>query len=240
MTLRIIDIETTGTDPASDAIVEIASVDLLADGTIANRQSTLVRPGIPVPPEASAVHHLIDEDLADAPRLMDALHLFRGADAYVAHNAAFERSFLGPLLGEATWVCTYKGALRIWPDLLSHSNQALRYRLGFVNPFGIDRHTLSPHRALSDTIVTAAVFTEVIKHASWPELVQWSSEPALLSVLRFGKHRGERFDAVPEDYLRWIVEGQNELREEVKSSAHYWLEKRTSSGAAIAQAAAEV
>jgi len=110
--------------------------------------------------------------------------------------------------------------------MLSHSNQALRYRLGFVNPFGIDRHTLSPHRALSDAIVTAAVFTEVIKHASWRDLVQWSNEPALLSVLRFGRHRGERFDAVPEDYLHWIVEGQNELSEDVKASARYWLIKR--------------
>jgi exodeoxyribonuclease X len=226
MTVRVIDIETTGTDPATDAIVEIASVDLLADGTIANRQSTLVRPGIPMPPEASAVHQLIDEDLAGAPPLMDVVNLFRGADAYVAHNADFERGFLEPLLGEATWVCTYKGALRIWPDLLAHNNQALRYRLGLVNPFGIDRHALSPHRALSDAIVTAAVLTEVIKHAPWPELVKWSSEPALLSVFRFGKHRGERFDAVPENYLRWIVEGQNELGEDVRASARYWLEKR--------------
>jgi hypothetical protein len=56
--------------------------------------------------------------------------------------------------------------------------------------------------------------------------VRWSSEPALLGVFRFGKHRGERFDAVPEDYLRWIVEGQNELREEIKHSARYWLERR--------------
>jgi hypothetical protein len=79
-------------------------------------------------------------------------------------------------------------------------------------------------------MVTAAVFTEVIKHASWPELVLWSSEPALLSVLRFGKHRGERFDAVPEDYLRWIVEGQNELSEDVKASARYWLDRWDSSG----------
>jgi DNA polymerase III subunit epsilon len=47
MTLRIIDIETTGTDPATDAIVEIASVDLLKDGTIAHQHSTLVRPPIP-------------------------------------------------------------------------------------------------------------------------------------------------------------------------------------------------
>jgi exodeoxyribonuclease X len=117
------------------------------------------------------------------------------------------------------------------PDLVAHNNQALRYRLGFVHPFGIDRRTLSPHRALSDAIVTAAVFTEVAKHATWPELVQWSSERALLSIFPFGKHRGGRFDAVPEDYLRWIVEGQNELREEVKASARYWLEKRASNGA---------
>jgi exodeoxyribonuclease X len=87
-------------------------LNLREDGTIANQQSTLVRPGIPVPPESSAVHHLIDEDLAGAPPLME---LFKDADAYVAHNADFERSFLGPLLGDATWVCTYKAALRIWP-----------------------------------------------------------------------------------------------------------------------------
>jgi hypothetical protein len=116
-----------------DAIIEIASIDVLSDGTITDQVSTLVRPG-PIPPEASGVHHLIDEDLADAPPLMHAIHLFRGADAYVAHNADFEQGFLGPLLGEATWLCTYKCALRIWPDLPAHNNQALRYRLGFVNP----------------------------------------------------------------------------------------------------------
>ena len=230
MTVRVIDIETTGTDPETDAIVEIASVDLLKDGTITNQRSTVVRPPIPVPPESSAVHHLLDEDLAFAPQLDDVLGQFEGADAYVAHNADFERAFLERRLGDALWICTYKASLRIWPDLLSHSNQALRYRLGLVNPFNIDRHTLSPHRALSDAIVTAAVFQEIVKHASWRELVRWSNEPALLSVFGFGKHRGERFDAVPEDYLRWIVEGQNELREEVKASARYWLDRRSSNG----------
>jgi hypothetical protein len=63
----------------------------------------------------------------------------------------------------------------------------------------------------------------MLKRAKWSELVQWSAEPALLTVLGFGKHRGERFDAVPEEYLRWIVEGQNELREEIKFSARHWL-----------------
>jgi hypothetical protein len=43
----------------------------------------------------------------------------------------------------------------------------------------------------------------------------------------------ERFDAVPEDYLRWIVEGQNELSDSVKASARYWLEKRATAQAAL-------
>ena len=77
MTVRIIDVETTGTDPTKDAIIEIGSVDLVADGSITNQQSTLVRPGIPVPPESSAVHHLINADVAGAPPIMEVVSLQR-------------------------------------------------------------------------------------------------------------------------------------------------------------------
>lgn len=115
MTVRCIDIETTGTDPAKDVIVEIASVDLQRDNTIANFRETLVNPGITMPATASAVHHLIDADLAAAPPLEAVMDQFTGADAYVAHNCSFERSFLDSYLGEPTWVCTYKCALRVWP-----------------------------------------------------------------------------------------------------------------------------
>src|SRR5262245_19307069 len=227
MTVRVIDCETTGTDAAVDAVIEIASVDVLADGTITNRQEALICPPIPVPPEASAVHHLLYQDLTGKPAFADVVPMFAGAQAYVAHNADFEQAFLAEHLGaDALWVCTLKCALRIWPDFPVHSNQALRYRLGLASPFGIDRHTLNPHRALSDAIVTAAVFVELTKRAKWSDLVRWSAEPALHTRLPMGRHRGERFDAVPEDYLRWIVEGRNELREEIKASAAYWVEKR--------------
>jgi DNA polymerase III epsilon subunit-like protein len=60
------DIETTGIDPATDAIIEIASVDMVRDG-ITNAMDTLVRPTKPIPPGASAVHHIVDEDVANAP-----------------------------------------------------------------------------------------------------------------------------------------------------------------------------
>jgi exodeoxyribonuclease X len=234
MTIRVIDIETTGLDPAMDAIVEIASVDVLSDWTIANQHEAIVCPPVPIPPEASAVHHLMDEDVAGKPPLREVLELFEGADAYVAHNCAFEQSFLGDHLGRVTgreaWVCTYKCALRTWPDWPSHSNQALRYRLGLANPFGIARATLNPHRALADAIVTAAVFVEVMKLAKWPDLLRWSAEPALHTKLGFGKHKGQRYDAVPQDYLEWIL--RSDLDEGVKFSARHWLDKKKSTSEA--------
>jgi exodeoxyribonuclease X len=222
--IRVIDIETTGTDPTSAAVVEIASVDVTADGAIINEQDDYVCPPHPIPPEASAVHHILDEDVAGMPTLLEVIPSFRGADAYVAHNADFERAFIGDHLGQATWVCTYKCALRLWPDLKSHSNQSLRYQLGIVKPFGIDRRDLIAHRALSDAIVTAALFVEMIKHAKWVDMVQWSAEPALHTRFSFGKHRGERYDAHL-DYCEWML-GQATMDEGAKFSARYWLGKQ--------------
>ena len=49
---------------------------------------------------------------------------------------------------------------------------------------------------------------------------------ALLIDLRFGMHRGERFDAAPEEYLRWIAEGNHDLSEDVRFSARCWLDRR--------------
>ena len=56
--------------------------------------------------------------------------------------------------------------------------------------------------------------------------MRWSYEPALLTYLRFGMNRGERFDTFPEDYLLWILEGNHDLSEDVRFSARYWLKRR--------------
>jgi exodeoxyribonuclease X len=225
--IRVIDIETTGLDPASDAIIEIASVDMVRDGGITNAIDTLVRSTKPIPPGASAVHHIIDEDLQNAPQLAEVIERFRGADYYVAHNCEFEHGFFsaqGIELGP--WICTYKCALRVWPELDGHSNQELRYALGRAAPFpGFDRNKISPHRAAFDVVVTAAIFEELIKRARWSDLVQWSNEPALYTRFHFGKYRGKRYDEIAAsdpDYLQWIVE-KSELEEGIKHSARYWL-----------------
>jgi exodeoxyribonuclease X len=226
MVVRVIDIETTGMDPATDAIIEIASVDLVKGGGVTNARSTYVAPGRPIPPLASAVHHITDEDLRDAPPLAEALPMFTGADVYVAHHCAFEQDFLTrhqtwPL---TPWVCTHKCALRVWPDLPGHKNQELRYLLGLAAPYGISRAQILPHRAASDVLITAAILEELMKQVRWGQLVEWSFEPPLHTRLHFGRHRGERYDAVPVDYLAWIA--KSDLKDDVKHSAQYWLKQR--------------
>jgi exodeoxyribonuclease X len=224
--IRCLDIETTGLEPVKDDIVEIAAVDLRPDGTVVDITETLVKPRATISPLASAVHHLVRDDLAAAPNIENAIVQFTGAQAYVAHNCSFEQGFLERYLGRQLWICTYKSALRVWPDFEAHSNQALRYQLGLVNPLGFERGKLVPHRALSDSVVTGAILIELLKHAPWKQLVSWTDEPALMTVLGFGKHRGQRFDAVPRDYLRWMAEAPNSLTKTAKFSARYWLDKR--------------
>ena len=230
-----LDIECTGLDPSKDAIIEIAAVDILPDYSIDNHRSHLVCPPLPISPEASAVHQIIDADVAGKPPLREVIEAYSGACAIVCHNASYERSFLGDQLGPSrktgqppAWICTYKSALRVWPDFPSHNLGSLRYRLGMVTPFGIERSMLSPHRALSDAIVTAAIFVELLKHARWSQLAMWSNEPALHTIFTFGKYRGRKYaEIATEDssYLDWIIT-KSELDADTKFSAQHALQQR--------------
>jgi exodeoxyribonuclease X len=124
------------------------------------------------------------------------------------------------------FICTYKCALRVWPELEGHSNQELRYALGRATPLpGFERGAISPHRAAFDVVVTAAVFEELLQHARWSELVQCSGEPALHTRVHFGKYRGKRYEEIAASdpaYLQWIIE-KSELEDGIKHSARHWL-----------------
>lgn len=229
MVIRVIDIETTGIDPEVDRIIEIASVDARRDGKPTNPMSSMVNPGMLIPPLSSAVHHIVDADVRHADPIDKVIGVFKGADIYVAHNAAFEKSFLTRYLGNVKWLCTYKCALRLWPDFESHSNQALRYLLGYPRPFDLPLSELDPHRALPDCYVTAAVLIEVLQEANeqettFAELMEWSEQPALKTRMTFGKHKGKRFDEATRDYLEWLL--RSDMDEDTKFSARHWLSER--------------
>jgi ATP-dependent DNA helicase DinG len=94
--LAFLDVETTGFDPARDAVIEIAV--LVARGPeVVARFSTLVDPERPVPREATQLTGIDDAAVAGAPRLGSAiaevLDLIGDRDV-VAHNSTFDEAFV--------------------------------------------------------------------------------------------------------------------------------------------------
>ena len=57
------DTETTGTKSDKDRVIEIALFDPERDVA----WSTFIQPGCPIPPDATAIHHITDEMVAAAP-----------------------------------------------------------------------------------------------------------------------------------------------------------------------------
>ena len=224
---RILDVETTGTDPINDRIVEIGYCNL-RDSVVGEPGSVLINPGRPIPPEASAIHHITDSDVVNAKTLEDVTPFKASSDlVYAAHNAVFDRQFLKPEhVGDLPWICTYRCALRLWPEAPRHNNQTLRY---WLKPDGLVRERAEPsHRAGPDAYVTAHILREMLKLASVEQLIQWSNEPALLVTCYFKAHKGKPWKDVPADYLQWIV--KQDMDPDVLFTARYWLEKRSSGG----------
>lgn len=90
------DVETTGTIPGNDSIIEIGAVRFV-DGVVDSVFSTLIDPKRPIPPGASQVNGIYDEMVKGKPvieDLLDSLADFCGEDIMVAHNANFDAQFL--------------------------------------------------------------------------------------------------------------------------------------------------
>lgn len=197
----VIDTETTGVD--EDArLVEIGAVVLSRDeddNIEKYPKSDLVNPGIPIPPTASAIHHITDDMVADMPAARDVFQDYC-YDYYVAHNAAFDLRFLEHLGGR--WICTMKCAYEKWHDAPGYSNQVLRYWLDLPSP---PERAGYPHRALYDSYVTAELFMRLMDEGMGiSEMLKISARPRLLREIPFGKHAGTKFTDLPPDYIDWM------------------------------------
>jgi DNA polymerase III subunit epsilon len=94
--IALLDVETTGRDASSDRVVELGIV-VGRGGEVIRRHNWLVNPGIPIPEQASAVHHITDDMVASSPRFeaiaAEVAAALRGC-VPAAYNAMFDRAFL--------------------------------------------------------------------------------------------------------------------------------------------------
>jgi exodeoxyribonuclease X len=200
-------LETAGSGPHD--VCEIGWQDVVqdADGLWRlneERGALFVNPGRAITPDTMAIHHILDDQVAGAPFWKTVapgvLRPQGGVAALAAHRAAFEQRYCRPdLTGGAPWVCTWKCALRLWPDLPRFSNQMLRY---LRRPKGLDHETgLPAHRAMPDAYVTAHHLRDMLNAAPLEQLVAWSDEPGLLPRVPAGPNRGKAWRDLPSDAL---------------------------------------
>jgi len=68
--LIFFDLEATGVSVSDDRIVDIAMIRKQPDGT-QDSLTSLVNPGVPIPKEATAIHHITDAMVAGAPTIKE-------------------------------------------------------------------------------------------------------------------------------------------------------------------------
>ena len=223
-TVLVLDSETTGVDHTKDRVVEIAGVEVdVKKKRVTTAFDALVNPGIPIPPVAMGIHHILDKDVRRKPDLASAIELWIKTRNYpftpAAHNAEFDRGFLP--VGTDDWICTWRCANHIWPGLSSYSNQSLRYQLKlFREP---EERAMPPHRAPADAWVTAHILIRMLKeNYSADRLLELTKSPILLRTVHFGAHRGKKWSEVPRDYLRWVLSRPDFNSDVVHTARHHY------------------
>lgn len=227
--IRVIDLETAGNGANDVCEIGWQDVALADDGrwvVTDERGALFVNPGRPITADTMAIHHILDEQVADAPLWKEVAPIVLrpegGVMALAAHRAAFEQRYCtARLSGGRPWICTWKCALRIWPELPRFSNQMLRYQRmpeGLVHEIG-----LPAHRAMPDAYVTAHHLRDMLNVVTLKELLRWSAEPGLLPRVPAGPDRGKAWARLTSDALVGYLQDRDN---DVRFSAQTELAKR--------------
>jgi DNA polymerase-3 subunit epsilon len=188
------DLETTGIQPETDAVVEIGAVKFV-DGLPQTPFSTLVDPQRPIPPDAQVVHGISDAEVRGQPLLRDLLPKladYCGDLPLVAHNGRFDFKFLeaavkrekvkapgGPLLD------TFSLSKKVFPGLLNYRLETLTRHFEFPNTVF--------HRAAEDAEYCGKIFLRILETLEKNRIS--TSVPSLLNLSEMKEMRLPKFSA---------------------------------------------
>jgi len=170
----VLDLETTGMDPAKDRVVSVGAVRV-AEGRVRLGDSfaELVNPGRDIPAEAVKVHGITPHKIAHARHAAEVFEDwlgFLGTDILVAHYARFDLHFINRVMRERygfalqslvidTVLMCQATVLPGDPYGISRRQKACR--LGALAArFGIT--TQERHTALGDALITALIFQRML------------------------------------------------------------------------------
>jgi DNA polymerase-3 subunit epsilon len=169
MNFTSIDFETANRSRAS---ICAAAMAVFENGTLTDSPYWLVRPpkghGWFLEEFTEGCHGLTWFDVQDAPEFSaiapEFLERLSRADIVIAHNATFDIGALRATLDhfglpcpEFDYLCTYRVAERIWPELPNHQLSTLAAYIG---------HEFRHHHAKFDAEAAGQVLLAMMKHAN--------------------------------------------------------------------------
>ncbi len=203
-----IDCESTGLEPATDRIIEIAVALFTFDGIIDFFES-LIFPNCDIPQKSQEIHKISKEMLEGKPTidqiLPQILKMIQG-HVLVGHgigfdialiNAEAKRHQIPSKIEEQPFLDTLRMA-RLYGESPSNSLQQLRQH------FNIQPE--EAHRAMSDVAINIEVFKHLAKpYTKTEEVFTVLKKPIRLKAMPLGKHKGRKFDEIPLEYLIWAA-----------------------------------
>lgn len=227
--LVFIDLETTGIDVVNDRIVEMAVLKILPNG----KQELKVRrinPTIPIPPEATSVHSITDEDVKNEPTFKEVAkslaQFMEGCDLAGFNSNKFDFPLLAEEFLRADVDFDFRKRKFIDVQTIFHKME--KRTLEAAYKFYCNKELEGAHGAEVDTVATFEVLKAQLER--YPELensVDFLAEFSThnqnvdfagriiydengVETFNFGKHKGksvvEIFQKEP-SYYAWMMNG---------------------------------
>ncbi|MDL2256384.1 3'-5' exonuclease [Parabacteroides sp. OttesenSCG-928-K15] len=227
--LVFFDLETTGINIVKDRIVEISYVKVFPNGKEESK-TYRINPGVPIPPETTAIHGITDEDVKDCPAFKEVARKLateiEGCDLAGYNSNRFDIPLLAEEFLRADVDIDFRKRKFIDVQTIFHKME--QRTLTAAYKFYCNKDLENAHTAEADTVATYEVLKAQLDR--YPELendmgflAKFSSHnnnvdfagrvvynDKGVEVINFGKYKGRPVMEVLESdpgYYGWILGG---------------------------------
>ena len=226
--IAFIDLETTGVNPGSDRIVEIAIIKVGVDGSKQVKRK-LINPEMPIPQGAIAVHGISNEMVKDAPTFKQAANEIKQFMEHCDVGGYNSNKFDIPLLVEEFLRAgiDFKFESRKLVDVQKIFFMMEPRTLSAAYKFYCNKELAGAHSAEADATATWEVLESqlerypqlgntiesILKQTGEEQIVDFARRMVYIDqkiVFNFGKHKGKAVEDVlrqERSYYDWMMQG---------------------------------
>lgn len=228
--LVFFDLETTGINITRDRIIEISLLKVYPNGK-EEIKSRLINPEMPIPPQATAIHGIKDEDVKDCPTFKQVAKslaiILEGADIAGFNSSRFDVPMLSEEFLRAGIDFDFKKRKFIDVQIIFHRKEPRT--LSAAYKFYCEKELVDAHSAEADTRATYEVLKGQLKRyedlendvdflskefSSFNDNVDFAGrmiyDESGIEVFNFGKHKGKSVSDILKNepsYYSWMMDG---------------------------------